>query len=461
MMATLLTSSIVVSLAALGLLAVASAAFAVRRGGRRREVSGDHDALAASRFTIPVSVVVPLDGVSEAAGPLAAGQMLASTVAALLDQNYPEFEVIVVAGEREGPALESARATWDLAPHEFFYRHSLASGDVRRIYRSGREARLIVVEKSGSGRADALNCGINLARFRYVAIVDPGVAFGRDALLAAMSAPLGRPAEVAAAVSHVEVRGRASGGLRRFGDASQRLASMRSLLESAAASWLVGRGLAARPAVSVWRRDALVQMNGFSRQAADPELDMMVRLQTGSAGWAARVSGAAPTGDALDGEPAGAPPVVVQTPEIVGWRAPASAAALVQRAAGRRRAALEALGAWRRTAGPLRPALVGTAALWIAVPLLQTWVVVGTAAGAAAGWYAWGDVLLAIAALAFGRALVTSAALLLRGSAADAPGGAALAGLLLLSPFEPLASIPAAAAVRLSALLSRAAGAQS
>ena len=64
----------------------------------------------------------------------------------------------------------------------------------------------MLVEKTPAGRADALNCGMNLARFRYTAVVDAGVVFEPDALLRAMSAPLQDPAHVVAAASHVEAR---------------------------------------------------------------------------------------------------------------------------------------------------------------------------------------------------------------------------------------------------------------
>jgi len=51
------------ALAALGgLLTVAlvTLALALKFGGRQEDSADDHDALAASRFTIPVSVIVPL-----------------------------------------------------------------------------------------------------------------------------------------------------------------------------------------------------------------------------------------------------------------------------------------------------------------------------------------------------------------------------------------------------------------
>ena len=53
---------------------------ALRRGGRREDVTDDHEALAVSRFTIPVSIIVTLED--------AASDVLAA-VQRLLALDYP------------------------------------------------------------------------------------------------------------------------------------------------------------------------------------------------------------------------------------------------------------------------------------------------------------------------------------------------------------------------------------
>jgi len=41
------------------------------------------------------------------------------------------------------------------------------------------------------------------------------------------------------------------------------------------------KGLGPEGGVVIWRRDAVLQANGFSKAAADADLDMMFRLQHG------------------------------------------------------------------------------------------------------------------------------------------------------------------------------------
>ena len=70
--------------------------------------------------------------------------------------------------------------------------------------------------------------------------------------------------------------------------------------------------------------------------------------------------------------------------------------------------------------------------------------------GVAAGWTSWRAFVLSIILLSLRRALVTSAALLLRGTAAGAPDERTLRRLLLLAPCEFVWYGPGAALARLN-----------
>lgn len=406
MLQAALVYSVIATLLFLGAVALAAVVFALKRGGRREDSSEDREGLASSRFTIPVSIIVPLTGDSSAGGPAAK-----EFFAALLTLHYPEYEVIVVADEQHA-GLEALKSEWDLAAHEFFYRKSLETAEVRRIYRSNRQSRLLVIEKRAAGRADAMNCGVNLARYRYVTSVDAAIRFDADALLRAMAAPLRDPAASVGATSLVE---------RRDGSALQ-LAAIRSLMLSRMA---LTHGIAApvaHDAVTVWRRDAILQLGGFSAIAADADFDMAIRVQT------------SPT---LTGG-------VVQTPEIFG-HIPARPRQDVRYVAARRqRAALQAVGHLLTAGASARRGLAPVLGSAIVIPLAQLWAVVASVAAASAGWLAWRDAVLVVVLLSLGRGIVSSGALLMRGAAAGAPDGASLMRLLLFAPIESVVTGPAA-----------------
>ena len=172
---------------------------ALRSGGRDEPVDDRH-ALSSSRLAIPVSLIVPMDCAVD-------HEDAAGTLAALLRLNYPKLEVIVVAQGLPKDAWGLLKDEWGLEARELFYRRSLTTAPVRMLYRSARDPRLLMVDQAPGTPSDALNCGVSLARYRFVSAVEPGVVFDADALLRAMTAPLGDPASIVAATIHIEVAG--------------------------------------------------------------------------------------------------------------------------------------------------------------------------------------------------------------------------------------------------------------
>ena len=140
----------------------------------------DFDALASSRFTIPVSVVVPAYNEE---------QLIETTVRSLLALDYPQFEVIVVNDGSLDGTLPLLQRAFELEPRETFFQRRFVSCFVRGAYRSRTHPQLFVIDKDNGGKADALNAGLNLARYRYVCTVDGDTVYHRDALLRAMRLP--------------------------------------------------------------------------------------------------------------------------------------------------------------------------------------------------------------------------------------------------------------------------------
>lgn len=414
-------ASLVLALAYLGIVSTMSVLAALRTGGRREDGSDSYEALAASRLTMPVSVVVP---VSDAA-------VAHEAIARVLALNYPEFEVIVVV---DAP-LDAARlgSEWQLESREFFYRRTLETAAVRRIFRSLSDSRLMVVEKDRDHRSDALNCGVNLARYRFVAVVPPSVAFDRAALLRAMAPALRDPVSIVGVGNHVERVPDdrvAPSREARF----QRLRSIRSLMFTRLFWGHLRHGLGPEEGVAIWRRDAVLQANGFSRTAADPDLDMMFRLQQHVRHDERRF---------------------VRNDETFGAASTTDASGARTRTRQRQRAALQAAATW----GPEGARSVGVTTLAYFVqselltPLAQFWVVAGTIGGAAAGWFPWTTAALAVLLLSFGTGAVSAAGLLLRGAHPNAPDGRELKALLALAPLEVLVHSPRNVGARLTALV--------
>jgi hypothetical protein len=416
-------NALLVLLAFLALLAFALVVSALRRGGRREDPLED-DADAASRFTLPVSIIVPVDRATHS---------LSSTITALLALHYPELEVIVVADQADSESYWPLHADWQLAPKEYFFRRTLPTSSVRRILESARDERLIVVDAERRSAAEALNCGLSLARYRYVAYAAPGTVLDANALLRVMAPALRDPERVVAATSHVEPRVATDAAVRRIWKTAaedwQRIRFVRSWLGSRIAISRMQCGLSPQDAVVVWRRDALIESGGFLPKACDPVLDAVVRLQAVDQANASEV---------------------IRTGEIVGRMDPVGVRAAGALARQRQWGVIQAVGALRHISGNGRiPALCFVLAELL-TPVAQCCLILAVVTGAALGSLSWITLPLLLAMLAFGQGAITAAALLVRGAVPEGPRSTELVRLLLLAPLEYILYRPMIAVTRIA-----------
>src|SRR4051812_37612096 len=178
----------------------------------RQSRAESYDTFAHSRFTIPVSVIVPMHNEETLA---------LAVLRALLDMDYPELEVIVVNDGSTDATLKLLRDAFALLPYGRFERKIVETESVNAVYRSSTDSRLTVIDKTGGGKADALNCGLNFARFRYVCCVDGDTMYDRDALLRSMRLVHRDPATFIGVTSQIvvaanpELSYEQSGGLTR------------------------------------------------------------------------------------------------------------------------------------------------------------------------------------------------------------------------------------------------------
>jgi cellulose synthase/poly-beta-1,6-N-acetylglucosamine synthase-like glycosyltransferase len=128
----------------------------------------------ASPLTPPISILLP--AFNEEAG-------IVESVRSLLALRYPEFEVIVVNDGSTDATLSRLSAAFELLPARKALRNRIPSARVRAAYASRRHPDLWVIDKENGGKADALNCAINAARYPYFCAVDADAILEDDALL--------------------------------------------------------------------------------------------------------------------------------------------------------------------------------------------------------------------------------------------------------------------------------------
>ena len=284
MMLDVLGVTVVVCLAYLLLTNLTYAALVVvavvENAVRRHETaSQDYEGLATSRFTIPVSVIVAAYNEESA---------IVSTVDSLLSLEYPEFDVIVVNDGSTDETFGRLREVFALEPCQIFVRHVFATAEVRSIYRSAYQPNLLVVDKVNGGKSDALNAGLNVARYRYVCGVDADTVFERDALLKGMRRVVEDPARIVGLTSHLAIAedpGRTMAvpkGKRPIDTrpliAFQHLDYLRAFFNNRLAWSRLGFMLCSVGAFQIWRRDVLEEVGGYADGFTCEDIELTFRV---------------------------------------------------------------------------------------------------------------------------------------------------------------------------------------
>jgi poly-beta-1,6-N-acetyl-D-glucosamine synthase len=196
--------------------------------------------------------------------------------------------VIVVNDGSSDRTLERLASEFALERYETFPRLFVETAPVRGMYRSARHPQLVVVDKENGGKADALNAGLNLARYRYVCGVDADTVFARDALLRGMRLVLTDPAHVLGVTSHLSIaldpEETMSGEVgrrvlpRRPLIAYQHLDYLRAFFNNRLAWSRHNFMLCAVGAFQIWRRDVLEEVGGYARGFTCEDIELTFRV---------------------------------------------------------------------------------------------------------------------------------------------------------------------------------------
>ncbi|MFF3767565.1 glycosyltransferase family 2 protein [Streptomyces sp. NPDC001922] len=267
----------IVNSAYLLLILLASLDFA--RLLRRAPVAG-HNQIATSRFTTPVSLIVP--AYNEEAG-------ISEAVRAMLLLRYPRLEIVVVDDGSADGTLDALQEAFDLAevprvvPEDVPMRGPVESVWVPRV----SPHPLVVVRKKNGGKADALNVGLNVARHPLVCMVDADSVLDAEALLSAAKPLLDDPLRVVACGGVVGIANGCSIMAGRVVEVRmprerlvriQTVEYLRAFLLGRTGWSKVGGLLVIAGAFGVFRRDAVVGVGGMDPDCIGEDAEVVVRL---------------------------------------------------------------------------------------------------------------------------------------------------------------------------------------
>jgi len=174
-----LSTSVLVYFVAMQLYMLALAILSARALYKQRmfERFGRVQDMLGSDLSPPVSIVVP--AYNESIG-------IVESIRSMAMVTYPKFEIVVVNDGSKDDTLEKMIEHFKMLAVPMPFRPSIKTADVRQVYHARLPVPITLVDKANGGRADALNAGINVARFPYVMLTDADIIIDGDALVNSM-----------------------------------------------------------------------------------------------------------------------------------------------------------------------------------------------------------------------------------------------------------------------------------
>lgn len=225
----------------------------------------------------PISLLVPAHN-EEAT--------ITASVHSLLQLEYPEYEVVVINDGSLDGTLQVMIREFRMVPFPEAYRKQIEVKPIRGIYRSTVFPNLRLIDKENGGKADALNAGINAARYPLFCAVDADSILQRDSLRCAVEPFLEDSLTIASGGTVRIANGcRVESGFLTEIGLPHRLLPLLQIVEYLRA-FLFGRlgwtplnaVLVISGAFGVFRRDRVTEAGGYRTDCIGEDMELVVRL---------------------------------------------------------------------------------------------------------------------------------------------------------------------------------------
>jgi cellulose synthase/poly-beta-1,6-N-acetylglucosamine synthase-like glycosyltransferase len=225
----------------------------------------------------PVSILLP--AYNEAGS-------IVSSIHSLLRLKYPEFEILVINDGSTDDTLAEVIAAFGMIEFPEAYRRRIDTMPVERVYASARYPHVRLIDKANGGKADALNAGINCARYPLFCSVDADCILQPDSLGRVVRPFLEDPTTVAVGgVVRVLNGCTVKNGFLEKIELPQNYLARFQLVEYLRA-FLFGRLgwspfnalLIISGAFGVFKKERVIAIGGYRRRTVGEDMDLVVRL---------------------------------------------------------------------------------------------------------------------------------------------------------------------------------------
>jgi cellulose synthase/poly-beta-1,6-N-acetylglucosamine synthase-like glycosyltransferase len=213
---------------------------------------------------------------------------IVESVRSLLSLEYPRFEVIVVNDGSSDLTLEKLIRYFHLEKTPRVFRKVIETKLVRGIYSSPSHPKLVVVDKVNGRKADALNAGLNIARYPLFCAVDGDSLLEKEALLKIVRPFLEDPERTVAAGGIIRLSNGCqvqSGQVVRVRLPRHPLARfqiieyLRAFLGGRVGMSKLRSLLIVSGAFGLFRKDIALQCGGYRANTIGEDMDLIVRMR--------------------------------------------------------------------------------------------------------------------------------------------------------------------------------------
>lgn len=235
--------------------------------------------LAGSEYVPPVSILVPSYNEE---------LTIIESVNSLMTLEFPEYEVVVINDGSSDRTLQVLLETYGLKPFRLTgFRPLVKSKAIRNAYRNPLYPRLIVIDKENGGKADALNAGINAAKYPLVATIDADSLLEKDALIRLVKVHMENPRQHIAVGGNVRIANGSSiedGRVlsvrlsNKWLPAMQYVEYVKAFL-GGRIGWSAMNGLLiVSGAFGLFRKDYLVEVGGYEEGCPGEDMNIVMKL---------------------------------------------------------------------------------------------------------------------------------------------------------------------------------------
>ena len=237
----------------------------------------DYRRFLDSEHMVPISLLVPAYNESAT---------IVDSVKNLLSLDFPEYELIVINDGSKDNTLALLIEAFALIPFPQPYKKSLQTEEIIEVYRSGKDIRLIVLDKKNGGKADALNAGVNVSSYPVVVTIDADSILEKSSLIKIIYSFVSDPTCVAVGGivrvgSGCEI---VDGQLREIGlsknpiVALQTTEYLRAFLTGRLGFDVMGMLLIISGAFGAFQKNALIEVGGYSRHCVGEDMELVIKL---------------------------------------------------------------------------------------------------------------------------------------------------------------------------------------